>query len=148
MLNNPDLQLSATINCWIAAILLFSFTLKHVPGNNFLPDSLSRCPRAPEDTEKEDDFEEWIDDACRLYVADAFAEFEDPVATPTIFEQDEQVELTEQKLREVKFFLKNAKPPADMRLLPGQTHSAIRERKLKAFIRYTARFFLRNQQLM
>ena len=122
--------------------------LKHVLGNNFLPDSLSRRPRAPEDAEEEDDFEEWIDDACRLYVADAFAEFEDPAATPTIFKQDEQAELAEQKLREVKSFLKNAKPPADMRMSPGQMHSAIRERKLKAFIRYAARFFLRNQQLM
>ena len=45
MLNNPNLQLSATINYWIAAILLFLFTLKHVLGNNFLPDSLSRCPK-------------------------------------------------------------------------------------------------------
>ena len=83
----------ATINYWIAAILLFSFTLKHVPGNNFPPDGLSRRPRAPEDTEEEDDFEEWIDDACGLYIADAFAEFEDPAATPTIFKQDEQAEL-------------------------------------------------------
>ena len=58
MLNNPDLQPSATINRWIAAILLFSFTLKHVPGNNFPPDGLSRRPRAPEDAEEEDDFEE------------------------------------------------------------------------------------------
>ena len=65
---------------------------------------------------------------------DAFAEFEDPATTPTIFEQDEQAELAEQKLREVKSFLKNAKPPMDMRLLPEQMHSAIWERKLKAFI--------------
>ena len=89
MLNNPDLQPSATINHWIVAILLFSFMLKHVPDNNFSLDGLSRYPRVPEDAEKEDDFEEWIDDVYRLYVADAFVEFEDPTATPTIFEQDE-----------------------------------------------------------
>ena len=88
----------------------------------------------PKDTEEEDDFEKWIDDTCGLYVADAFMEFEDPMATPTIFEQDEQAELAEQKLREVKSFLKNAKPLVDVRLLPGQMHSAIQERKLKAFI--------------
>ena len=81
---------------------------------------------------------------CKLYVA----EFKDPVATLTIFKQDKQVELAEQKLRKVKSFLKNAKLPVDMRLLPGQMHSIIWERKLKAFIRYAARFFLHNQQLM
>ena len=54
MLNNPNLQPSATINHWIAAILLFSFILKHVPGNNFSPDSLSRYPRAPKDIKEED----------------------------------------------------------------------------------------------
>ena len=125
MLNNPNLQPSAIINRWIAAILLFSFMLKYVSSNNFLLDGLLRCPRAPEDAEEEDDFEEWIDDACGLYVADAFAEFEDPAATPTIFKQDEQAELAEQKLREVKSFFKNAKPSANVRLSPGQTHSVI-----------------------
>ena len=35
MLNNPDLQLLATINHWIVTILLFSFTLKYIPDNNF-----------------------------------------------------------------------------------------------------------------
>ena len=98
ILNNPDLQPLATINRWIVAILLFSFTLKYVLGNNFLPDSLSRCPRALEDTKKEDNFEEWIDDVYGLYVADAFAEFEDPTAIPTIFEQDEQAETKRSKV--------------------------------------------------
>ncbi|KAF9019906.1 hypothetical protein BDZ89DRAFT_958796 [Hymenopellis radicata] len=32
MLNNPDINLSATINRWVAGILLFTFTLVHVPG--------------------------------------------------------------------------------------------------------------------
>ena len=69
-------------------VLLFSFILKYVLGNNFLLDSLSRCPRAPEDTEEEDDFEEWIDNVCELYVVDTFAKFEDPTATLIIFKQD------------------------------------------------------------
>ena len=85
---------------------------------------------------------------CRLYVADIFAEFEDPAATLTIFKQNKQAELAEQKLREVKSFLKNAKPPVDVRLSPEQTHSIIQERKLKAFIQYAVQFFLHNQQLM
>ena len=43
MLNNPNLQLLATINYQIAAILLFLFMLKYIPGNNFPLDSLLRC---------------------------------------------------------------------------------------------------------
>lgn len=42
MLNAPDLQLNATINRWIAGILLFNFTLKHVPAEQHkVPDALS-----------------------------------------------------------------------------------------------------------
>ena len=32
MLSNPDLTLSTSINCWIISILLFHFTLIHIPG--------------------------------------------------------------------------------------------------------------------
>ena len=32
MINNPDMQPNATINRWIAGILLFEFKLVHVPG--------------------------------------------------------------------------------------------------------------------
>jgi hypothetical protein len=34
MLNNPDIQPNATINRWIAGILLFDFKLVHVPADN------------------------------------------------------------------------------------------------------------------
>jgi len=48
MLNNPDIQPNATINCWIAGILLFNFMLKHVPGASHAPDGLSRHPAQPD----------------------------------------------------------------------------------------------------
>jgi hypothetical protein len=32
MLNNPDIQPNATINRWIAGILLFNFKLIHIPA--------------------------------------------------------------------------------------------------------------------
>ena len=32
MLANPDLAPSASMNCWIVSILLFHFTLVHIPG--------------------------------------------------------------------------------------------------------------------
>jgi len=44
MLNEPDLQHNAAINCWIQGILMFDFTLIHVPGvRHKAADALSRC---------------------------------------------------------------------------------------------------------
>ena len=45
MLANPDLALSASMNCWIISILLFHFTLIHVPGTWHGPDGLLQCPQ-------------------------------------------------------------------------------------------------------
>jgi len=66
MLKNPDIQPNATINRWIAAILLFDFNLIHIPvEKHHGPDGLSR--REPADGEdEEDDPEEWIDDVLSL----------------------------------------------------------------------------------
>ncbi|GBE80064.1 hypothetical protein SCP_0212670 [Sparassis crispa] len=59
MLNNPDIQPNATINCWIAGILLFDFCLVHVPGSRHTgANSLSCRPCANEDPEEDDDFEQ------------------------------------------------------------------------------------------
>ena len=42
MLKNPDIQPNATINWWIAAILLFNFNLVHMPAAKHRgPDGLS-----------------------------------------------------------------------------------------------------------
>ena len=64
MLKNPDVQPNATINRWIAAILLFDFELEHAPGITHAPDGLSRRKPSPDDPEEDDDVEEWIDRAC------------------------------------------------------------------------------------
>lgn len=66
MINNPDIQPSAAVNRWIAAILLFDFQLRHVPGKEHGLDGLSRRPRAPEDPDIDDDYDEWIDVANAL----------------------------------------------------------------------------------
>ena len=59
MVNNPDIQPNATINRWIAGILLFDFKLRHVLVTEFTyTDKLSRRWGAPEDPVKEDNFEE------------------------------------------------------------------------------------------
>lgn len=42
MLANPDIVPSVSINHWIILILIFHFTLVHVPGTFYGPDGLSR----------------------------------------------------------------------------------------------------------
>jgi hypothetical protein len=62
MLANPDIAPSASINRWILGILMFHFTLVHVPGTHHGPDGLSRRRPQPDDEEEPvDDFEDWID---------------------------------------------------------------------------------------
>jgi hypothetical protein len=62
MLQSPDISPSAGINRWILAILMFHFTLVHVPGTHHIPNGLSRQKPQPGDKEEpEDNFEDWID---------------------------------------------------------------------------------------
>ena len=62
MINNPDLQPSATINRWIAGILLFPFKLVHVPAAKHTgPDGLSRRPAQPSDAPQDDSYEDFVD---------------------------------------------------------------------------------------
>lgn len=74
MLANPDIAPSASINRWILGILMFHFTLVHVPGTHHGPDGLSRRRPQPGDVEEpEDDFEDWIDQV------NGFIHFIDPL---------------------------------------------------------------------
>jgi hypothetical protein len=69
MINNPDIQPSATINRWIAGILLFGFKLRHVSAKDHAPaDGLSRRRKSPDDSEDEEDRDAWIDEACGFSV--------------------------------------------------------------------------------
>jgi hypothetical protein len=49
MLSNPGMGPNATINRWIEEILMFHFTLRHVPGKGFPADGLSRREPQPGD---------------------------------------------------------------------------------------------------
>jgi hypothetical protein len=69
MLNNPDIQPNATINRWIAGVLLFDFRLVHVPATaHGAADGLSRRPPAPEDPQEPDDSDDWIDDSYGFFM--------------------------------------------------------------------------------
>jgi len=53
MINNPDIHPNNAMNRWIAAILLFTFKLVHVPGKDHGgPDGLSRRKPAEGDVEE------------------------------------------------------------------------------------------------
>jgi hypothetical protein len=61
MLNNPDVQPNATINRWIAAILLFDFKLVHIPAEKHHgPDSLSWREPADDEVDEDDNPKDWI----------------------------------------------------------------------------------------
>ena len=56
-----------TINGWIVAILLFDFDIRHVPAEKHTgADGLSQRPRAPEDKDPVEEFEEWVEDAMSI----------------------------------------------------------------------------------
>ncbi|KNZ76979.1 hypothetical protein J132_10325 [Termitomyces sp. J132] len=65
MLQNPDIQPSTSMNCWIMAILMFHFELVHVKGTFHGPDGLSQCPpqsgSPPVDNSNNSIYEDWID---------------------------------------------------------------------------------------
>jgi hypothetical protein len=70
MINNPDLQPNATINRWIAGILLFSFKLVHISALKHKGvDGLSRHPPVEEDPMEDGDYEDWIDRAYSFSIA-------------------------------------------------------------------------------
>jgi hypothetical protein len=72
MLNNPNIQPNATINRWIATILLFDFKLMHILANKHQgPNGLSRCEPADREEDEDDDPKAWIDQALCLSIWEA-----------------------------------------------------------------------------
>ena len=64
MINNPDLQPNATINWWIAGILLFHFELRHISADRHTsPDGLLHRPPSDDDPPDTDDFKDWLDNS-------------------------------------------------------------------------------------
>lgn len=64
MLSSPSLHPNDAVSRWVSAILIFNFTLVHVPADKHTgADGLSRRPRAPEDPSWEDldELDDWVD---------------------------------------------------------------------------------------
>ena len=165
MLGNPDLVPSASINRWILSILMFHFTLVHVPGIRHGPDGLSRrCPQPGDKPEPEDDFEDWIDevygfmhfinwhpaDLGKMITAPPITIFLNESAredSPAPERQEENVTYdivprlpkarqADDWLEEVKNWLEMLERPKDMD-----------DTTYKTFMRYCTEFFLHNNKL-
>ncbi|KIO07103.1 hypothetical protein M404DRAFT_137710, partial [Pisolithus tinctorius Marx 270] len=172
MINNPDLQLNATINRWIAGILLFKFKLIHVLAEKHRGlDGLLRRPRANKDPEPEDDYEDWIDEvgsfAVKLlnphrkvvepnlgwipYIGKQRSERSSEVTkNQMVLSQasgmdataDIEIPRTEKGKRQDKWLEVVHKFLEDQQRLPGML-----DLDLNVLIKYVARFFLKNREL-
>jgi transposase InsO family protein len=134
MLNEPDLQPNATINRWIEGVLMFDFTLIHVPAARHLgPDALSR--RQPTEEEYEEgsldaeDADDWIES---LYITSHSIPY-DFYMLPSFHSNAASQDRT---LRHIIHFLRTMQLPP----LPSITSR-------KRFIRKTLQFFLKANQL-
>lgn len=155
MINNPDLQPNATINRWIAGILLFDFELVHVPASKHQgPDGLSRRRQAPQDEEDtESDQEEWLDRSYSFLLRNAeclalsdsamYAQEslrEESQATEAVltdeFPVSDSTALRNKRLHLVQSFLKRPVRP------DGQSDA-----DFTAFVKYASNFFLKGDRL-
>jgi len=153
MLNNPDIQPNATLNRWIAAILLFDFKLLHIPAEKHRgPDGLSR--REPvEGEEEEDDPEEWIDHTLSLglwvsswldtpqlpqvlHLSQPSSSPSPTSDTPTEFPTSDKTLRAEDDMARIERYLYSLRLPSDL------DHKASTR-----LLRLAARFFILNGRL-
>ena len=166
MINNPDIQPSATINRWIAGILMYTFQLRHVSAKDHAPaDGLSRRRRSPEDpdtleeSESEDDVEsaftmERLNNPQERVIPGSMTTYD-----PRIQERDyaqiritqtssvmasvvlkiprsEKADIRDEKLKEIEEFLK---APVDMSTMPSSDR--------KRFVKSASEFFVMRGKL-
>jgi RNase H-like domain found in reverse transcriptase len=122
MINNPDFAPNATLNRWIAGILLFDFRLVHVPAvKHVAPDGLSRRIPAEDDTvvddDEEDDDDEWFQEMFMILQMDLDgSEFP---STPTLrkgwtFAQTKSRRYNDQIIFQIFKFLSNLIIPSEL----------------------------------
>jgi len=136
MLNDPDLQPNATINCWIEGILLFDFKLIHIPATRHQgPNALSRHQPTEEEIEEgekdADEADQWLEDIL-LFSHDHPLPY-DSMTLPS-FSSDDTSQGT--MLCRILHFLETTQLPA----FPSNT-------ACKHFIRRSLQFFIQSGQL-
>ena len=135
MINHPDEVSNSTLNRWIQGILLFDFTIIHVPAIRHQgPDALSRRRPTPEELEEmEDDNDDydWLDGMI------LFAHSHSPPYSATSLPSMSTMDISQdQVLRQITHFLRTME-------LPHFTSLSARKR----FIKRSLQFFIRNDQL-
>ena len=136
MLNELELQPNAVINRWIQGILLFDFTLVHVPGTCFQgPDTLSHRPREDEDdVETYDD--SWLDEIALFYgdykpILRRTNGILNAAASPEYSHALSAVEIQETLLEDIFQYLTNPKPaPASRNFLKKVTKYFLKARQM------------------
>jgi hypothetical protein len=128
MLNEPDLQPNAAINRWIQGILMFDFTLIHVPATRFKgPDALSR--RIPaEDEEIVADDDGWLDNIALFTWSLPKARHPNPQILPSVM----ALTKLDLQLQQIIHFLKTLELPTGL----------IKPQPRRRFIQKASRFFL------
>jgi hypothetical protein len=167
MLNNPDIQPNATINRWIAGILLFNPIITHVPASKHSgPDGLSRRPRAPEDPLIEEDVEEWLDRSFNFMI-EIFNNRPVPIYTATDSlsnskairdpSEEEEIPLTSQieeeeihsfRIQDEKTIRKDEELPLIIDYLENLAKPpGISLNKLRTFVKRCSKFFILRRRL-
>ena len=139
MINNPDLQPNATINRWIAGILLFSFKLKHIPASRHIaPDGLSRREPDPSDPPRDEGFEGWIDRQYAFTLDNAPEETTDTDASsgPQI-PRSEKAAAADKWLESLKTYLDSM-----------QTPDGLDDKQLRNFVNRASKFYTQDSRLM
>lgn len=172
MLNNPDIDPSASINRWILSILTFHFELVHVPGVRHGPDGLSRRrPQPGDEPEKDDsDFDDWVDNLYgfmhminrpirlykRSYPVQAYSSIvKDPVTSsftatalsPEYLEQYNDVSYTDVPRSPNAQHLDSLLSLVSPWLESFQRPPALSEDHLERFMRFAVHFFRKAEKL-
>lgn len=147
MINSPDVMPSASMNRWIAGILLFHFELRHVPGKTHkISDGLSRRPPAEDDEVAED--ENWLDEQLGLMIqqdrrgqGQVFQVHVQRVTKgSTEYRRWKDFSLEDQRMTEIQDFLADLKVPDH--IVAQDSLEEGRQEATQRFISTAARFFL------
>ena len=130
MINNPDIQPSATINRWIAGILMFNFKLRHVSAKDHAPaDGLSRRRKSPDDPEIIEESED-EDDVGSAFSMQRLNDPQQGVVQESITDHDPRIE--ERDPAQIQFTQTNAVMTTEVLKIPRSEKALIRDEKLKA----------------
>ena len=152
MINNPDIQPNASMNRWIAAILLFDFKLKHVPGSKHVgPDGLSWRRRSPDDEEVDEtpeEIEDWLDDvvSCGVWIANTVQQ-EGSCLVLKVMMGNEDTEMPDIPTKQATFDKYTQLQQIRTLLEDLQLPDGLSEKQRTTFLRQASRFFVKNGKL-